>query len=150
MSSFKGSFAYTVDNKGRIALPAKLRKNVMPAANDSFVVTRGFEKCLYLYPQDEWNRLEEKVRALSFADAQHRFFVRTLFEWATDCQLDTQSRFSVPQTLLDFAGIAKEKEVMVIGVLERVEIWDPAVFGEYKKNQPATYETVAETLLHKT
>jgi MraZ protein len=150
MSSFKGSYTYTVDNKGRIALPAKLRKNVNPIANDSFVITRGFEKCLYIYPLDEWNRLEEKLQALSIADAQHRFFIRTLFEWATDCQLDTQSRFSVPQPLLDFAGIEKEKEVLIIGVLERIEVWNPAVCDEFKRNQPATYETVAETLLKRT
>src|SRR5574337_1072223 len=57
MSSFKGRFSYSIDNKGRIALPAKLRKSVSPEANESFVLTRGFEQCLFVYPQDEWNKL---------------------------------------------------------------------------------------------
>jgi len=142
MSSFKGRYSYSVDNKGRIALPAKLRKTVSSSSEGNFVITRGFERCLYLYPQDEWNRLEKYVRGLSFLDAQHRFFGRTLFEWAADSQLDNQSRITVPQELLKYAGI--ENEVIILGVIDRIEIWSPATYDEYQKNQPDTYETVAE------
>ena len=142
MSTFKGRFTYAVDDKGRIALPAKLRKSISSNSKGNFVITRGFEHCLYVYPLDEWNRLEEYIRSLSFLDAQHRFFSRTLFQWATDGQLDSQSRISVPQELLTYAGI--EKEVMILGVLDRIELWSPSVYEEYQKNQPHTYETVAE------
>jgi len=142
MSSFKGRFTYAVDDKGRIALPAKLRKSISSNSKGNCVVTRGFERCLYIYPQDEWNKLEEFIRSLSFLDAQHRFFSRTLFQWATDGQLDSQSRISVPQELLSYASI--EKEVIILGVLDRIELWSPAVYDEYQKNQPHTYETVAE------
>lgn len=145
MSSFKGRYSYAVDNKGRIALPAKLRKSVQPAANDMFIITRGFEQCLFLYPQDEWNILEDSIRNLSPSNPQHRFFVRTLLQWSSDCQLDSQARISVPQELLKFAGI--ENEVLVLGVLERIEIWNPKTYEEYMNNQPATYETVAEAVL---
>ncbi|MEX1140127.1 MAG: division/cell wall cluster transcriptional repressor MraZ [Bacteroidota bacterium] len=145
MSSFKGRYSYSVDNKGRIALPAKLRKSVSPAANDTFIITRGFEQCLFLYPQDEWNKLEDSIRNLSPSNPQHRFLVRTLLQWSSDCQLDSQARISVPQDLLKFAGI--ENEVLVLGVLERIEIWNPRVYEEYMNNQPATYETVAEAVL---
>lgn len=141
MSSFKGRFTYAVDEKGRIALPAKLRKSIS-AASKGIVITRGFEKCLYIYPQDEWNKLEEFVRSLSFLDAQHRFFSRTLFQWATDGQLDSQSRISVPQELLSYASI--KEQAIILGVLDRVELWNPLVYEEYLKNQPHTYETVAE------
>jgi division/cell wall cluster transcriptional repressor MraZ len=65
VSAFKGSYAYSVDNKGRVNIPAKLRKNVAREANDTFVVTRGYEECLFVYPQDEWNKLEESIRQLS-------------------------------------------------------------------------------------
>ena len=145
MSSFKGRYSYSVDSKGRIALPAKLRKSVSPAANDTFILTRGFEQCLFVYPQDEWNKVEESVRGLSPTNPQHRFFVRTLLQWATDVQIDGQARLSVPQDLLKFAGI--ENEVLILGVMERVEIWNPKTYEQYMNNQPATYETVAESVL---
>ncbi|HEY4611442.1 MAG TPA: division/cell wall cluster transcriptional repressor MraZ [Bacteroidota bacterium] len=145
MSSFKGRYEYSVDSKGRVALPAKLRKNVSPAANDTFIVTRGFEQCLFVYPQDEWNKVEESVRGLSPSNPQHRFFVRTLLQWTTDVQLDGQSRLSIGQDLLKFAGI--ENEVLILGVMERIEIWNPRIYEQYMNNQPATYETVAESVL---
>jgi MraZ protein len=148
MSSFKGRYEYSVDTKGRVALPAKLRKNVSPAANDTFIVTRGFEQCLFVYPQDEWNKVEDAVRGLSPSNPQHRFFVRTLLQWATDVQLDGQSRLSIPQDLLKFAGI--ENAVLILGVMERVELWNPQTYEQYMNNQPATYETVAESVLKQT
>lgn len=145
MSSFKGRYSYSVDNKGRIALPAKLRKNVSPSANDTLIITRGFEQCLFVYPQDEWQKVEEAVRGLSPSNPQHRFFVRTLLQWATDVQLDGQARITIPQDLLKFAGI--ENEVLILSVMERVEIWNPKIYEQYMNNQPATYETVAESVL---
>lgn len=145
MSSFKGRFSYSVDNKGRLALPAKLRKNVSPSSNDTFIVTRGFEQCLFVYPQDEWAKVEDSIRGLSPSIPQHRFFVRTLLQWAVDGQLDSQARISIPQDLLKFASI--ENEVLIIGVLERIELWNPKIYEEYMNNQPATYETVAEAVL---
>lgn len=145
MSSFKGRFSYSVDNKGRLALPAKLRKNVSPSSNDTFIVTRGFEQCLFVYPQDEWGKVEDSIRSLSPSNPQHRFFVRTLLQWAVDGQLDSQARISIPQDLLKFAAI--ENEVLIIGVLERIELWNPKIYEEYMNNQPATYETVAEAVL---
>lgn len=145
MSSFKGRYSYSVDSKGRIALPAKLRKSVSPSANDTFIITRGFEQCLFVYPQDEWNKVEEAVRRLSPSNPQHRFFVRTLLQWATDVQLDGQARITLPQDLLKFSGI--ENEVLILGVMERIEIWNPKIYEQYMSNQPATYETVAESVL---
>ena len=142
VSSFKGRYSYSVDEKGRVALPAKLRSNLATSAKGNFVVTRGFERCLYVYPQDEWNKLEQFVRGLSFLDAQHRFYARTLFERANDSKIDNQSRITLPPDLVQFAGI--ENEVLILGVLDRIEIWNPSVYEEYQKNHPDTYETVAE------
>jgi MraZ protein len=142
VSSFKGRYSYSVDNKGRVALPVKLRKNLAASAKGNFVITRGFERCLYIYPQDEWNKLEQFVRSLSFLDAQHRFYARTLFERATDSPIDSQSRITIPQDLIKFAGI--DNEVLILGVLDRIEIWSPIIYEEYQKNHPDTYETVAE------
>ncbi len=144
MSSFKGRFNYSVDNKGRINIPAKLRKNISPEANDTFVITRGFEQCLFIYPLDEWNKLENSIRGLSPSNSQHRFFVRTLLQWATESQLDAQFRISIPQELIQFAEI--DSEVIIIGVLERIEVWKPARYEAYMSNQAASYETVAESV----
>ena len=147
MSSFKGSYSYSVDSKGRINIPAKLRKYVSPEANDTFVVTRGFEKCLFLYPLDEWSTLEGSVRELSPANSQHRFITRTLLQYATETQLDGQSRITIPKELLQFAGI--EDQVLIVGVLERIEVWKPKEYDVYMKSQTDTYENVAQTVLHK-
>jgi MraZ protein len=142
VSSFKGRYLYSVDEKGRVALPAKLRVNLAASVKGNFVITRGFERCLYIYPQDEWNKLEQFVRSLSFLDAQHRFYARTLFERANDSKLDNQSRITIPPDLIKFANI--DNEVLILGVLDRIEIWNPAVYEEYQKNHTDTYETVAE------
>ena len=147
MSSFKGSYEYSVDSKGRINIPSRLRKYVTPEANDTFILTRGYENCLFVYPLDEWNKLEESIRGLSATNAKHRFFMRTLLEKATESQLDGQSRITVPRELLQFASI--ETEVLIIGVLERIELWNPVVYKEYLKAQAESYENVAQTVLQK-
>ena len=147
MSSFKGSYSYSVDSKGRINIPAKLRKYVSPEANDTFVVTRGFEKCLFLYPLDEWNMLEGSIRGLSPSNSQHRFITRTLLQYATETQLDGQSRITIPKELLLFAGI--EDQVLIVGVLERIEVWNPKEYEAYMSLQTDSYENVAQSVLHK-
>jgi len=145
MSSFKGSYSYSVDSKGRINIPARLRKYVSPEANDTFVVTRGYEQCLFVYPLDEWNKLEQSVRVLSPSDPKHRFFTRTLLQRAMESQLDGQSRITIPKELLQFASI--ENEVLILGVLERIEVWNPKVYDDYLKAQAESYENVAQTVL---
>ena len=147
MSSFKGSYEYSVDSKGRINIPAKLRKYVSPEANDTFVTTRGFEQSLFVYPLDEWNKLEQSIRQLSASNPKDRFFTRTLLQYATECQLDGQARITIPKELLQFALI--ESEVLILGVLERMELWNPKVFQKYLESQADTYENVAQTVLPK-
>ena len=147
MSSFKGSYAYSADAKGRINIPARLRKYVSPEANDTFVVTRGYEQCLFVYPLDEWNKLEQSIRELSSTNPKHRFFTRTLLENATESQLDGQARITIPKELLHLADI--HNEVLILGVLERIEVWNPAIYNEYKKSQAESYENVAQTVLQK-
>lgn len=145
MSSFKGSYTYAVDGKGRVNLPAKMRKYVSPEANETFVVTRGFEKCLFVYPVDEWSRLEAKLRTLSTYDPEHRLFMRVLLELAQECQLDAQARLTIPQDLRDYASI--ETEVRIIGTLEKIELWNPSVYAEYKTSRPEPYESIAAKVM---
>jgi MraZ protein len=147
MSSFKGSYDYSVDSKGRINIPAKLRKYVSQEANDTFVITRGYEQCLFVYPLDEWNKLEQTIRQLSATNPKHRYFTRTLLENAIESQLDGQSRITIPRELLQLASI--DNEVLILGVLERIEVWNPRIYNEYRKAQAESYENVAQTVLQK-
>lgn len=136
---------YSVDEKGRVSLPAKLRKYVSPEANDTFVVTRGFEKCLFLYPIDEWNKLESNLRNLSSYDPQHRRFIRAILELAQESQLDSQARISIPPELREYANILNE--VRIIGTLDKIELWNPKVYEEYKISQPESYESIASRVM---
>jgi MraZ protein len=145
MSSFKGSYTYAVDDKGRVNLPAKLRKYVSPEANETFVITRGFEKCLFVYPIDEWNKLEQNLRNLSSYDPRHRQFIRALLELASESQLDGQARLSIPQELREYASI--RGEVRIIGTLDKIELWDPKIYDEYKISQPESYENIAAKVM---
>ena len=147
MSSFKGSYEYSVDSKCRINIPARLRKYVSPEANETFVLTRGYEQCLFVYPLDECEKLEQSIRQLMTTNPQHRFFMRTLLERATECQLDGQSRITIPKELLQFAGI--DNEVLILGVLERMEVWNPKIYRAYQAAQSETYENVAQNVLQK-
>lgn len=147
MPGLKGSYTYSVDNKGRVNIPAKMRKAVSPEANDTFTITRGFEKCLFVYPQDEWAKLEQSIRALSPTNPQHRFFMRVLLQQAVESQLDAQARITIPKELLDFASI--DGEVLILGVLDRIELWNPRDYQAYLASQERTYEEVAETVLQK-
>jgi len=147
MSSFKGSYSYSVDAKGRINIPSKLRRYISPDANETFVITRGYEQCLFIYPLDEWMNLEQSIRHLSPSNSQHRFFTRTLLQYAIDCQLDAQSRISVPKELLQFGGI--EDQVLILGVLERIELWNPRTHENYLRSQTESYEDVAQKVFQR-
>jgi len=136
-----------VDSKGRINIPSKLRKYVSLEANDTFVITRGYERCLSVYPLDEWNMLEQSIRQLSPSNPKHRFFTRTLLQYATESTLDGQSRITIPKELLQYAGI--EDQVLILGVLERIEVWNPKVHEEYLQAQAESYENVAQTVFQK-
>ncbi len=145
MSSFKGSYIYAVDEKGRVSIPARMRKYLSPEANETFVITRGTDTCLFLFPLDEWEKLERKLKELNTFNPQHRFLVRILLMWAVEVTLDNQSRVMIPKNLLEFAKI--DKEALIIGALDRIEIWNPNIFQEYVNSQPESYENVVEKIL---
>ncbi|MFA6542210.1 MAG: division/cell wall cluster transcriptional repressor MraZ [Bacteroidota bacterium] len=147
MSSFKGSFNYTVDSKGRINIPAKMRKNLSPEANNSFVVTRGFESCIFVYPNDEWMKREAEIGKLMQTDPQHRFFTRMLLRYATDAELDGQSRIVLPKELIQYAKI--ENDVFILGAFDRIEVWNPNEYQKYLDAQQEDYLTVASKVFEK-
>ena len=145
MSSFKGSYTHSVDEKGRLNLPAKLRKYVSPDINNTYVVTRGFEQCLFVYPVAEWAKVEARLRELSNYNPEHRMFLRNLLEMANEVQLDSQARLMVPSDLREYAKI--RGDVRIIGTLDKIELWDPVAYEKYKSGQAETYEEIAQKVM---
>ena len=147
MSFFKGRELYSVDSKGRVNIPAKMRKNISPEANDTFVITRGPDEdpCIYAYPLDEWRTFEERLKQLNQFNEQERFFLRTLLYWADEVPLDKQFRISLPKSLLDFSKI--EKNAMILGSMDHIEIWDPEVFEKYLGRKQESYASIAESVM---
>jgi len=145
MAGLKGRWEYSVDAKGRLALPAKLRRAIRPEANDSLTITRGFEPCLYAYPSYEWERVEKQLSELNSYQRQTRALIRTILGWADDVSLDAQGRIALSKQHLDFAGITDR--VIIVGALERIEIWAPERFEQEIDNQPFAYDDLAEFVL---
>jgi len=136
MAFFKGQETYSIDNKGRVNIPAKMRKSLSPEANDTFAITRGLDKCITAYPIDEWKKYEEKFANLNQYDEKNRYFLRMLLMWSEEVALDAQQRITLPRKLLEFAGI--ESKVMIVGMGDHIEFWNPDEFENYlnKFNEP--------------
>lgn len=145
MSFFKGQETYSIDNKGRVNIPAKMRKSMSPEANDTFVVTRGTENCIVAYPLDEWKKYEEKLQNLNQFDEKNRFFLRTILMWSEEVGLDAQQRVSLPKKLIDFAQI--DNKTTIVGMVDRIEFWNPENFEKYLSSSTESYESVAALVM---
>lgn len=137
---FLGSHIHNLDTKGRLAVPARFRDELA----DGVVLTRGFDKCIALYPLAAWETLAARINELSIADANVRQFRRMVFSEAVDVQLDGQGRILVPAALRAFAGI--EREAMVIGVHSSVEIWHPERWSSTAATLDASSDEIATRL----
>ncbi len=143
---FIGKFKYSIDSKGRISIPAKLRKYVNPEANESFIITRGTEKCIDIYPLDSWKELyEKKLKRLNTFEPKEARFLRMLLQEASEDSFDTQSRISIPKSLIEYAGI--KKEVLILGAMEKIEVWDPETYEAYINESPKSYEEIAKEVM---
>lgn len=115
---FRGEFNHTIDAKGRLIIPAKFREKL----GEEFIITKGLDGCLSVYPEEEWKRFEENLTALSLIKKENRQLTRFFVAGASECELDKQGRILVPVPLRKFAEL--DKEVVLVGMLNRVEIWD--------------------------
>jgi MraZ protein len=147
MASFLGMAKYTVDSKGRINIPAKMKKLMTPEANNTVVITRGIEKCIIIYPLDVWNELEKEFRKLNYFTNETRMFQRIWFMHASLQELDSQSRIVVPKELLEYSGI--KSEVVIVGLLDKMEIWEPAEYNSYMDVSPEEYSNVVRKVMAK-
>lgn len=131
---FFGEHQHNLDVKNRIIIPAKFRQEL----GETFIITKGFDKCLVIYTNDEWDKLKEKVVSLPKADPSVRRFIRTMFGGAYECEPDTQGRVLIPQNLREYAAIVKE--VVSVGVFERLEIWSRENWDIYNKSDTEEYD----------
>ena len=119
-----GEYEHSLDVKGRVILPAKIRED----KGDKFIVTKGLDGCLFGFSQNEWTNFEEKLKTLPLTNKNARTFSRFFVAGATTCELDRQGRILVPQTLREFAGL--EKDVVLTGNLNRIEVWSKEKWNE--------------------
>ena len=138
---FMGEFQHSIDAKGRLIVPAKLREKL----GEKFIVTRGLDGCLFGYPIAEWEKLEEKLNEMPLAKKDARTFVRFFYSAATECEIDKQGRINIPVSLRNHASL--EKECVIIGVANRIEIWDQARWNEFTKETEDSFDDIAETMV---
>jgi MraZ protein len=134
---FIGEYSHTIDTKGRLSMPARFREQL----GESFIVTKGLDQSLFVYPEEEWKILEDKLKQLPLTNQNARAFVRFFFSGATECELDQQGRIRIPANLREHAIL--EKEVMVIGVGTRVEIWSQKIWTDYNSDENLSYDEIA-------
>ncbi len=137
---FIGEYTHSIDNKKRLAIPAKFRKEIGERA----ILTRGLDNCLFLYPEQEWKGLAEKLNQLSMGQANTRSFVRLLLSGAVEVELDGLGRVLIPDYLKNYADL--KKKTVIAGVFNRLEIWDQEHWARYKGEIEKSTDAIAEKL----
>ena len=142
---FYGEYDHSIDNKGRLILPSKLREVAKGNFIEKFYLTRGLDKCLFLFTESEWKTQESKFKSASFTKSESRKFNRLYFSGASEIECDRQGRILIPKYLKDYAAI--KKDVMVIGVSNRIEVWSRDAWLEYYNSSKESFEDIAEKLM---
>ncbi|MCK4802804.1 division/cell wall cluster transcriptional repressor MraZ [bacterium] len=135
-----GQYRHSLDGKNRLFIPARLRQNVR-----KFIITSGLEGCLFVYTPENWRKITERLKTLPLTKADARKFLRTFLSGANECPVDDQGRILIPKTLCSYANI--RKEVIVVGVLDRIEIWSKSNWERYQKEAEKQFVEVAEKLV---
>lgn len=138
--AFIGEYQHNIDEKGRVAVPAKFR----PRLGKGAVVTRGLDHCLFLFPKKEWEELAKKLITLPITQANSRAFVRLMLAGASEADIDTQGRVLIPEYLRQYAGL--KKSTIVAGLYNRIEIWDEHHWQQYKSKTESNSDEIAERL----
>jgi len=134
---FVGQYSHNVDNKGRLAVPAKFRNDLKKA-----VVTRGLDDCLFLYPKKEWDEMAQKIASAPISKSNSRGFARFMLAGAMEVEFDKQGRIILPEYLRRFAGL--KKKAVIAGVYNRLEIWDEAKWNKYNSETEKNSNSIAE------
>lgn len=142
---FYGEYVHTLDRKGRLIIPSKFREVFKEHYVEKIFITRGLDKCLFVFTEEEWKSQESKFKTMSFTKAEHRKFNRLYFSGAIDTIPDKQGRILLPLYLKDYAGI--KKDIVIVGVSNRIEIWAKETWFEYYGSHKESYEDIAEKLV---
>jgi len=142
---FYGEYLHSIDRKGRLILPSKFREVAKANFIEKFFVTRGLDKCLFMFSEEEWKSQEQRFRAISFTKQQGRTFNRLYFSGAQEVTADKQGRILLPQFLKDFAQI--RRDVMIVGVSNRIEIWAKDLWEKFYVDYRQSFEEIAEKLM---
>lgn len=146
MVGFYGRYTVLMDEKGRIALPAKFRPSIKTDKDDDghFMLTKGLDGCLALYPEREWELIQERLNTLDFTRKDYRYFSRLLYSVAVPIKLDRQGRLLIPSHLQEEARL--EREILILGANRWIELWSPGGYEQYLNQYGQSYEDVAEKL----
>jgi|MudIll2142460700_1097286.scaffolds.fasta_scaffold1580364_1 MraZ protein len=146
MASLLGTERYTIDKKGRVAIPVQLRRALNAEARDTFVAVPGADGSLDLYPKDEWPRHEEWLRELAKGNPRVRKFLRMLLASAAELTLDEQGRVVLPNALMESASLKREGQALIFGAMDHIEVWDPGHFERetFGGEQPESLRDLAK------
>lgn len=138
---FMGEYHHNVDAKGRLIVPVKFREEL----GEVFILTRGLDQCLFGYPMSEWKVIEEKIKGFPLTKKDARAFTRFFFSGATECEIDKQGRINIATPLVNYAKL--EKECVVLGVSNRIEIWSKDIWNDYFSESADSFAEIAENMI---
>lgn len=148
-NTFIGEYSYSLDIKGRVNIPAKFRQSLSEDNENTFVITRGIDSCIWIYPLTQWKMIENNLRNLSSLSKIHRSFVRNTARYASPSTYDKQGRIILTPSLIEYAGL--DKELLIIGMVNKMEIWNPDRLKEVDleniKIDPAAYDDLADKII---
>ena len=148
-NTFIGEYAYSLDLKGRVNIPAKFRQALSEDNENTFVIARGMDPCIWVYPLAQWKEIETNLRSLSSLSKIHRTFVRNTARYASPSTYDKQGRITLTPSLIEYAGL--EKNALIIGMVNKMEIWNPVQMDKTDKEtikiDPAAYDELAEKII---
>jgi len=148
-NTFIGEYAYSLDSKGRVNIPAKFRQSLSADSQNTFVITRGLDPCIWVYPLEQWKEIENNLRNLSSVKNIHRTFVRDTARYASPSTYDKQGRITLTPSLTEYAGL--EKDVLIIGMINKIEIWNPntlkMVDQQNLEIEPDAYDDLADKII---
>ena len=145
MTNFLGEYECKIDAKGRVMLPVALKKQVSPEAQERFVINRGIEKHLVLYPMNEWKKITEEINKLNLFVQKNRIFMRKFHNGATELDLDNTGRLLLPKGLIDYAGV--DKDIVLFAYASRIEVWAKEEYDRMLNADDGDFASLAEEVM---
>ncbi|HIG75098.1 MAG TPA: division/cell wall cluster transcriptional repressor MraZ [Bacteroidetes bacterium] len=145
MAGFKGRAENSIDAKGRVAVPASMRRYLRPEARETFVVTQGMDQCIVLYPYDVWeDEIEPRINALDPFNREEALLSRRVLMWTDEVTLDSQGRVTLPRDLMELVGLEPGEKARMLGVTNRIEVWAPSAYAAYLNGSAHSVAELAE------